>query len=440
MRRPRFSRLLRSFRRLVRRVVPVPQKRARAWTAAPRAQPARTPALPPEVWERILTNLWDDRHALAACALTCRAFLPVVRRLVFRAVRVAHTPARADYPPFVHLLHESPHVALSVRELAVTIDPEAARTELPAILPRLHEVERLTLNFAGGMFEMTDDTRDKLTTYFHSVKRLRLENVRFDGTDLLQILCACPRLAELSLLAVRWRRSSLLPTYTSDLAAIVPPETVVLDELILRSPPPQVVAWLVKGPFQLNLRKLELIWDGSADAKYVPSLFKAAGASLRDLTIAFPGWFSFSEAMNLSQNTRLSGLFLDKIRIDGAQPRYLYVPDPVQLRTYEWVPAALAHVHSLHLQQVHFSVELCNGGDLDVLDWARIDDILARLARAAGQLITTFHVLNTDYAPAKCDIVDAVMYRLPRLREALGRLGVVYRHVSSARVEEGWFP
>jgi len=366
-------------------------------------------------------------------------FLPVVRRLIFHTVRLTHDEtARSNYTRFVGLLHDSPHVALSVRDLAITIGADAAHPVLPSILPRLHEVTRLTLNFSGGMFEMDEDTRDKLLTYFHGVSSLRIENVRFDGTDLLQILCSCPQLAQLHLCAVHWRRSSLLPAFTSDLAAIVPPALIELDELTLRTPPPQVVAWLVKGPFALRMRKLELLWDGSSDGKYVPALFQAAGISLQDLTLAFPGWFSFRDAMNLRHNSRLTWVHLDKIRIDGSQPRVVYIPDPVQLHTYAWVPAALSRIHSAHLAQVHFSIELRNGGDLAVLDWEAIDGALARLSRDASQLVTSFQVMNLDYKPARYSVTDAIMYRLPRLRGAMGRLGVVYTHWP--KVEECWFP
>ncbi|KAH9839333.1 uncharacterized protein C8Q71DRAFT_855958 [Rhodofomes roseus] len=440
MRRPRLSRVLGRLRRIVARVAHGPRGRWRIpkVTPLPADIDHGVPQLPLDVWESILGYLWNDHRTLAACALTCRAFHPIVRHHVFNTVHLTHAPGYSEYSRFTKLLQDSPHVALSVRALHLSLDSALERATLPAVLPRLHEIESLTLNFGGGMFEMDEDTREKLPTYFRLVKHLRIENVRFDGTDLLRVLCACPELRGLTLCAVRWRRSSLLPAFTPDLAAVVPPRQVELDELTLRSPPPQVVAWLVKGPFRLALRNLELMWDGGSDAKYVPSLFRAGGQSLQHLSLAFPGWFSFRDAVDLSNNTRLRTLHLSHIRIDGSQPRLLYIPDPVPLKTYEWVPAALSRLHSLHLTQIHFSIELVKGGDLSVLDWDAIDAHLARLAREAGGLVTTFHVGNAEYSGRRCNAVDAVMYRLPRLREVEGRVGVVYTHWP--KVEECWFP
>lgn len=143
-------------------------------------------------------------------------------------------------------------------------------------------------------------------------------------------------------------------------------------------------------------------------------------------------------AVDLSSTTRLRTLHLSHIRIDGSQPRLLYIPDPVPLKTYEWVPAALARLASPLLTQIHFSIELVKGGDLGVLEWDAIDAHLARLARSASGLVTTFHVGNADHAGLRCSAVDAVMYHLPRLRTVEGRVGVVYTHGS--KVEECWFP
>ena len=275
----------------------------------------QTTRLPIELCETILDNIRSpstgtiaehraESRTLAACALACRAFLPVVRHHVFNTVRLTHSAGYSEYCRFQKLLQDSPHVALSVRTLHIGLAPALDRATLPALLPRLHEVESLALSFGGGMFEMDEATREKLPTYFRLVKHLRIENVRFDGTDLLRILCACPELRSLSLVAVRWRRSSLLPAFTPDLAAIVPMRRVELDELTLRSPPPQVVAWLVKGPFRLALRNLDLLWDGGSDAKYVPDLFRSSGQSLQHLSLAFPGWFSFRDCQCPPLDTR----------------------------------------------------------------------------------------------------------------------------------------
>ena len=87
----------------------------------------------------------------------------------------------------------------------------------------------------------------------------------------------------------------------------------------------------------------------------------------------------------------------------------LYVPDPVPLKTYEWVPAALARLSSPLLTQIHFSIELVKGSDLGVLDWDAVDAHLARLVRGAGGLVTTFHLGNAGHAGLRCSAVAAVM-------------------------------
>ena len=102
------------------------------------------------------------------------------------------------------------------------------------------------------------------------------------------------------------------------------------------------------------------------------------------------------------------------------------------------MPAALARLSSPLLTQIHFSIELVKGGDLGVLDWDAVDAHLARLVHGASGLVTTFHVGNADHAGMRCSAVDAVMYRLPRLRAAEGRVGVVYTH--GPKVKECWFP
>ncbi|OBZ74296.1 hypothetical protein A0H81_05459 [Grifola frondosa] len=102
------------------------------------------PTLPPELTDRILDHLHDDFHALAACSLTCRAWLPSCRYHKFSAVRT-----RSSAKKLYELLCASPEIGLYVRRLEVDpLSPHSIPGDILARITRkLPNVTILLLEF-----------------------------------------------------------------------------------------------------------------------------------------------------------------------------------------------------------------------------------------------------------------------------------------------------
>jgi hypothetical protein len=80
--------------------------------------------LPPEITDRIIDFLHDDRKALYACSLVCREWVPSSHTHLFWTINLSRNCQTA----LLRLLEFTPQVRLYVRELSVdshaVVDPD----------------------------------------------------------------------------------------------------------------------------------------------------------------------------------------------------------------------------------------------------------------------------------------------------------------------------
>ncbi|KZT71038.1 hypothetical protein DAEQUDRAFT_724793 [Daedalea quercina L-15889] len=172
--------------------------------------------LPPELTDLTIDHLYDDEHALSACALTCRAWLTTVRFHRFR-----HTSISCDS---THRLHEVLLASPEVPGLVHTLElrgqlgwpPESpawqgASYTFLTLLPAVTEL-KLTAVF------LEDSVHEALVANLMNVARLTLYRCRFRSFHFFVALVGSfPSLYTLSCsFGLNWRFQFPLPTSIDD--------------------------------------------------------------------------------------------------------------------------------------------------------------------------------------------------------------------------------
>ncbi|KAF8907291.1 hypothetical protein CPB84DRAFT_297971 [Gymnopilus junonius] len=121
-----------------------------------------TVVLPQEIKDEILGYLWDDKRALGACALACRAFLDPSQKLIFSKVIVSPpTPKRRARSSttqrpgltatrLARLLESIPRLCRYVQHLEIRDEEDEwllKDTSIPQILPRFINLRALVINY-----------------------------------------------------------------------------------------------------------------------------------------------------------------------------------------------------------------------------------------------------------------------------------------------------
>ncbi|CCM06319.1 uncharacterized protein FIBRA_08571 [Fibroporia radiculosa] len=364
--------------------------------------------LPPELCDCIIDYLWDDTPSLAACALTCRAFLPRTRTHTLSSITLVNT---AGFTRFERLLKRDSHIAVYVRRLAIVktsgnhaTRPSRVDREWPLLLRTLPRVEDLTLErWMPG--EMRDNVAQRL--YLHlsrsAIRTLRLVDIHhWKGTDLPRLLCACLRLRELHLNEVRWescpdkemfsRSFDMMPPALAD---IVPETTIEIDRMEMCEGHPCVVAWLLHGPFNIRLRQLRLGFWFYLGVRMGDKhkLLETAGASLQSLVLSFKNLRrsslrdpNFEKHFALSNNCYLTSLHLH-LAFDS-----WVASDSIEcaLGCVNLIVRKISPTHQ-SLQELRISIQMYGAsddgyalGESDV--WKYMDEALALFARGRSPL------------------------------------------------------
>ncbi|KAH9945749.1 hypothetical protein B0H21DRAFT_421148 [Amylocystis lapponica] len=385
--------------------------------------------LPPETWDHVLDHLWDDHRALAACGLTCRAWVPTTRLHLFRVVRLRDP---LGYALFDDLISTSTYIASCVRSLTIT-KADLRLTwldhELPRILRRLNRVECLTTDHWNALDGISAGVLQALPTLCAPLTTLSLRNTVFPQNSLLpQVICACSNLTTLRFSGTEWLYVHRPPQpFSDDIASVVPAKDVEIKELTLDQCSSSITAWLLCGPLILNIKKLIFSWRGWLEtARDMQDMLSTVGPRLDHLEISIPlkqgasatsRWRNLS-LLDLSQTTCLRSLRLHGINVDGRLPHLRHEYDPVV--------SALATLSSERLERVQIDVQLLRPGDLARLDWAKIDAHLARLALDRPQLVVVIRVAgSTPPFASTQEVVHGVVSCLPVLCAGGTMLGVV---------------
>jgi len=366
--------------------------------------------LPQEICDNILDHLWDDRETLKICSLASRAWLNTTRLHIFRTV---HIPSAGDYKSFKELLDHSPEIGPCVRELclgACVNDPEVL-----TMLLVMNNVEDLKIR-QWDTSNMADEIRRDPAAYLRSLKRLHLVNVQSEKEDLPRIICACPSLSTLDMSHVFWQTRIPLPALEEPAkSAMVPPRPIAIEELSVEVSSIAVLLWLLEGPLSLCLRRLTLLRFDRVHTTYIRRLLDGSAEALEHLSIAAN--LEGLDNLDLARHTRLRSLSIDEVDVDGRRRQ--------RPEGYTWILSLLSHLDSTHLQEIRMGLRLLSPADVSVLQWADIDEQLARLARKQDNLTVRFRAYNAIRGHAFTDqVLDTIVSRIPILRST-GALVVV---------------
>ncbi|PCH35385.1 hypothetical protein WOLCODRAFT_107343 [Wolfiporia cocos MD-104 SS10] len=381
--------------------------------------------IPPELADKILDYLWDDPAALAACSLTCRAWVFNCRSHLFRKVDLTRAARRIR---FAQVLSTSTGVGEHVRELTIS-GTILQSSEHAKMLHNLRGVKRLFLRNwdAGKTTREAYDTLQKLTP---SITTLHLLSVIIDQQDFARLLSECRKLNDVRLWDVRVRTDAIDPPLPTTVAP-TSDSVVVIDTLSsLTITSPAALAQM-SDKISIRLRQLEVNCQLASpqSVERAKTLLCLGGPTLQSLVFTLragsygPSW---SDQLHFADIPNLTSLHLKDGMMSAPQIYTRRAPE----YSLRWVCPALAQIdasHS-HLQKIQISLRVFRAGDLDScgLDWARLDDILAHIAKAHPRLVAEFCVCCTDaFGLWAKQAVDLIRAKTPQLCAASTNSAIV---------------
>lgn len=431
--------------------------------------------LPLELCDYIVDYLWPDGHALAACSLTCRAWLPTARMHKYRAIDL-HGPN--DCIALESLLDSfvvsSRGIADWVRVLTIATrgsDPENGTGEswndhrVQRLLKRFHSVERLSLsNLRWDLEPLQDETWNCFLTISPMIRSLELRSVAFsEFTDILQLLSAFPRLDEVHLSYTTWAQKTTLSASrslswrheSSKSARIKSLDTDATSYIALVT-----AAWLLSPAFELYLDRLTWLTH-SLDGD-----LRVVDQSVRRV-IRFMDWFLDLSDQNLEHEGSGRFCVLIMSSISMLIPTYVVaLPEDFSISLvrrlsslhircndshtsslYTYLPMLLGQIRSIELPEIVIELAdvISTNINLDYLDWWKIDAKLAQLAQRLPQLTVTA-IFNVQVAHDSWldDAIEAVASLLPKLQAQGTRLRITcYGHgpdIIGDGKREHWLP
>lgn len=197
------------------------------------------PHLPAELTDHVIDYLHNDPRALAACALTCRQWLPAARYHVFGDITLCASTCKT----FAELIAASPELALVVRSVklsSIILGSRAWQNVDFTFLHSLASVARLILSrvrIEGAVF-------DALVQTLPSVSHLIIHSCWFAGLyDFAAMASSFPHLQDLSI-------SPYIACPTAEVTLPLPPLPVGLRSLVFgdlefdQQPLNALIAWL----------------------------------------------------------------------------------------------------------------------------------------------------------------------------------------------------
>lgn len=261
------------------------------------AAPLDLSRLPQDICDAVIEHLYADTHALRACAATSRAWRHTSQRLLFASISLADA---ASANALLDLLDTSPYLAPFVRRLRIDAGqgyldrapPWVTPALSGALVEQLSELENLTVEQLSWKSVRPHHRPGFLQ--FPSVTHLTLNYCYFPSFDGFADFLGLEnerRLKRIELYYILWDGFMRTPGRASPgcparCASVERRReggsgggkiSLTLEELSLAfCQSEDVFDWLLDGPFDLRIRKLEL-------AKFVPGDLKQAGVFLRRL-------------------------------------------------------------------------------------------------------------------------------------------------------------
>ncbi|KAF8055245.1 hypothetical protein FPV67DRAFT_1544720 [Lyophyllum atratum] len=222
--------------------------------------------LPHELIDYIIDHLHDDRAALCACCLACKAWLACSRYHLFADVLL-------DYRRFddIHSLPQPSTFAVATRRLML-----AGTNILP---PGIQHFSSIT-SFYLRVSTPTADMVTQIPLLFSNITLLELNQVTFDSFEqMFQTICRCTALETLTVFAGLWKEESeqLAP------GLCLPPHLHTLN--ILSSWLHIFLDWFNTLESLPPLTTMRLCGIGEPHMASVGTAIKSLGNSLQHLTL-----------------------------------------------------------------------------------------------------------------------------------------------------------
>lgn len=242
------------------------------------------PRLPQELAEMVIDELGRDyqRPALAACSLTCRAWLHRSRIHLHTAV-VLHPQAHLDN---LSKLYDGP-LAEYVRNLSIDASVDGEPRPHPwldtvrPLLERLKRVRRLTLD-AIVWEHLEEATKRIFLTTFEDVRDIWVATCDFyDPASFVRFLQAFKHVESIRMEGVGCDPVDCEEALKENGEAL---HLRVLDVGDLCSSPSIVAQWAWYGRRELTAEQVHFTW-GSEDPIHLSRMLQLAGSSVKDLSI-----------------------------------------------------------------------------------------------------------------------------------------------------------
>ncbi|KAI0918040.1 hypothetical protein AcW1_007019 [Taiwanofungus camphoratus] len=350
-----------------------------------------TPTLPIELCEHVIDFLWQDRRALLACALTCRAWLNTSRYHLYGAHHILIRDL-SELGLFSRQVIAEPLEGERVR--ALTVSPAQSRSHIlisfPFMLARkLPGLDCLNIIAAHDdpclIFPSVPPVSSMAISEFTSITKLRMSHTMFSTlTDFGRLICALPNISALTCWKVSWASVGLHP-HTFIRSRFYPKlKKIYLNDIRLSS---DIVDWLLTATSTASMETIHLHRVRSDDMTQVSQLLKAAGTSLFDLALSRdkndsdgPAYDEILNNLSLVHNPSLHSI---QLRFSDGR---------------HWASKILLQVTSTRLSQISFYVpSSIDDSKLDHFCCGSIDEILAGSRFANLQkLVFEYHNITPD--------------------------------------------
>ncbi|TFY67281.1 hypothetical protein EVJ58_g1729 [Rhodofomes roseus] len=362
-------------------------------------------------------GLTYQRPTLAACSLTCRAWLHRSRVHIHSAVRL---------DPSSHLDHlsllYSGSLAEYVRSLSIDASVEGEPRPHPwlntvrPLLLRLRRIRRLALE-AIVWEHLEEETRRIFLTNYEDVRDIWLATCDFyDPAAFVRFLQSFDRADTIRMEGMGCDPVDCEQALEKN-GEVLHLEWLDVGELC--NAPSVVARWAWYGRKELTIENIHFTW-GSEDPIHLSRMLQLAGPSVKSLSITMndrvqrvqttPG--ELRGAIDLSHNTNIRTL---RILLRLETSNYIEV---------SWIGDVLAQLSSQALAHISIFIELPSYELLDKLRWDLIDSALAdtrfRALKKVECCILRRYMLHQGLDPGA---IDRVRHALPKLL-ALGILEV----------------
>ncbi|KZT68682.1 hypothetical protein DAEQUDRAFT_692066 [Daedalea quercina L-15889] len=372
------------------------------------------PRLPQELAEMIIDELGRtyQRSTLAACSLTCHAWLHRSRVHVHSAVRL---DPNSNLDNLSKLYDGS--LAELVRSLSIDACVEGEPRPHPwvntvrPLLQKFRKIRRLALD-AIVWEQLEEATKEIFLRNYEDVRDIWLATCDFyDPASFVRFLQAFKKVE-----SVRMEGVGCDPVDCEEALRDNAEELRLkwLDVGDLCSAPSIVAQWAWYGRRELSIEHVHFSW-GSEDPVHISRMLQLAGPSVRDLSITMddhvqrarttPG--ELQGAIDLSKNAGLQGL---RILLRLETSNYLEV---------SWIGDVLSQLSSQTLTQISIYVELPSYEVLDKLRWDLIDSALADtrfpILKKVECCLLRRYMLHQGLDPTAIDRVKAALPKLSEL-------------------------